>query len=64
MPLKSTGVVRTTIQNQKGSLEEPNDLEILASQITKVVHYYSTDRLEVEVGGWMKEQNDEKWMRR
>lgn len=33
----------------KGSLEEPEDLEILASRITKVVHYYSSDGLEVEL---------------
>lgn len=40
-----------------GSLEVLADLEILACWIIKVAHYHST-------GGWMKEHNDEKGMRR
>lgn len=48
-PQRSTGVSQTTVPDTKGSLEEPEDLEILASRITKVVHYYSSDGLEVEL---------------
>lgn len=53
--------------DSKGSLWEPDDLEILTSGITKVVHYYSSDGLEVESeDGWkdkmMKKGWEDEWI--
>lgn len=56
------GVAQSTVQKSKGSLEEPNNLQILASRITKVVHYYSSDRLEVEsAAGWKNKMMKKGW---
>lgn len=51
----------------EGSPEEPDDLEILARQITKVVHYYSSDGSRVEsADGWkdkmMKKGWEDEWI--
>lgn len=53
--------------DSKGSLGELDDLEILTSQITKVVHYYSSDGLGVESeDGWkdkmMKKGREDEWI--
>lgn len=46
----------------QGSLEELDDLETLASWITKVEHYYSSDGLEVEAAdGWKNKMMKKGW---